>query len=123
MTEAAPLREAVVDLGAVRANVETLRSTIGTPHVMAVVKANAYGHGAAPVARAALAGGADRLGVADIGALELTGQEGVSIPAVVFGLSIPGSIPAAARVDPSALFAIGGTLVSRDVKEEDYSYN
>ena len=59
-------REAVIDLGAVRANVAQLRRVIGTPHTMAVVKANGYGHGAAQVARAALAGGADWLGVADI---------------------------------------------------------
>ncbi|TFD30588.1 alanine racemase [Cryobacterium cryoconiti] len=59
-------REAVVDLGAVSANVAHLKSVIGTPHLMAVVKANAYGHGAVPVARAALAAGADWLGVADI---------------------------------------------------------
>ena len=59
-------REAVIDLGAVQANVAHLRSLIGTRHTMAVVKANGYGHGAVPVARAALAGGADWLGVADI---------------------------------------------------------
>jgi alanine racemase len=59
-------REAVIDLGAVQRNVEHLRGLIGTRHTMAVVKANGYGHGAAPVARAALAGGADWLGVADI---------------------------------------------------------
>lgn len=59
-------REAVIDLGAVQANVEHLRRLIGTRHTMAVVKANGYGHGAVPVARAALAGGADWLGVADI---------------------------------------------------------
>jgi len=59
-------REAVIDLGAVQANVEHLRSLIGTRHTMAVVKANGYGHGAVQVARAALAGGADWLGVADI---------------------------------------------------------
>ncbi|MBC7442756.1 MAG: alanine racemase, partial [Ramlibacter sp.] len=65
-------REAVVDLGAVFANVAHLKSVIGTPHLMAVVKANAYGHGAVPVARTALAAGADWLGVADIDeALEL----------------------------------------------------
>lgn len=65
-------REAVVDLGAISANVAHLRAVTGTPHTMAVVKANAYGHGAVPVARAALAGGADWIGVADIQeALEL----------------------------------------------------
>ena len=59
-------REAVIDLGAVQANVAHLRNLIGTRHTMAVVKANGYGHGAVQVARAALAGGADWLGVADI---------------------------------------------------------
>ncbi|TFC04553.1 alanine racemase [Cryobacterium mannosilyticum] len=59
-------REAVIDLGAIAANVAHLRTLIGTPHLMAVVKANAYGHGALPVARTALAAGADWLGVADV---------------------------------------------------------
>jgi len=73
-------REAVIDLGAVQANVAHLRSLIGTRHTMAVVKANGYGHGAVPVARAALAGGADWLGVADIGeALVLRGA-GIDAP-------------------------------------------
>jgi alanine racemase len=71
MTDAA-FREAVIDLAALAHNVERLRGMIGTEHTMAVVKANAYGHGAVECANAALAGGADWLGVADIGeALEL----------------------------------------------------
>lgn len=73
-------REAVVDLGAITANVAHLRAVTGTAHTMAVVKANGYGHGAVPVARAALAGGADWLGVADIDeALELRGA-GIQAP-------------------------------------------
>ncbi|MBG6239046.1 alanine racemase [Mycetocola sp. CAN_C7] len=59
-------RQAQIDLDAVTANIRHLRAIIGTPHVIAVVKADAYGHGAVPVARAALAGGADWLGTADI---------------------------------------------------------
>ncbi len=80
MSVLAPLREAVVDLSAIRRNLGTLREAIGTPHTIAVVKANAYGHGAVPVARAALAGGADRLGVADFAeALELR-EAGIAAP-------------------------------------------
>jgi len=60
--------EAMVDLDAISANVRTLlevmRSRNAAATVMAVVKADAYGHGAVPAARAALAGGATRLGVA-----------------------------------------------------------
>ena len=59
------LREASIDLGAISRNVEALRSRIGTEHTMVVVKANAYGHGAVPTARAAIEGGADWLGVVD----------------------------------------------------------
>lgn len=59
-------REIIVDLGAISANVRQLRAAVGTAHTMAVVKANGYGHGAVPSARAALEGGVDWLGVADI---------------------------------------------------------
>lgn len=67
MTEAAvPQRraEARVDLAAVRANVECLRAAAPGAELLAVVKADAYGHGLLPCARAALAGGASWLGVA-----------------------------------------------------------
>lgn len=57
---------AVVDLGAVRANARTLGDLAPTAQVMAVVKADAYGHGLLPVARAALEGGATWLGVAQV---------------------------------------------------------
>ena len=60
-----PLREARIDLGAISANVETLRGIAGTQYAMAVVKADGYGHGALQSARAALEGGADCIGVAD----------------------------------------------------------
>ena len=67
-----PLREASVDLDAVAHNIRTLRSSIGDARLMTVVKSRAYGHGAVPVARAAIAAGADWLGVVDIvEALEL----------------------------------------------------
>ena len=50
--------EAVVDLDAIGHNVRVLRDHAGSAQVMAVVKADGYGHGATPVARAALAAGA-----------------------------------------------------------------
>ncbi|MER7622452.1 alanine racemase [Streptomyces sp. NPDC126503] len=67
MTETPPPRRAraEIDLGALRANVRTLRARVA-PHVriMGVVKADAYGHGAVRCARAALDAGADWLGTA-----------------------------------------------------------
>ncbi|BDI23836.1 alanine racemase [Herbiconiux sp. L3-i23] len=60
------IREAVIDASAIAHNVAAIRAAVGTAHTMAVVKADGYGHGAVTAARAALAGGADWLGVADI---------------------------------------------------------
>jgi alanine racemase len=56
--------QARVDLDAVRSNVGALRGYAGAAQVMVVVKADGYGHGMVPVARAALAGGATWLGAA-----------------------------------------------------------
>ena len=58
------LREAVVDLDAITANTQVLAERAGRAGLMAVVKADAYGHGLLPSARAAQAGGAGWLGVA-----------------------------------------------------------
>ncbi|RNL80966.1 alanine racemase [Nocardioides marmorisolisilvae] len=61
--------EIVVDLGAIRRNVEKLCDAVAAgsdgPAVMVVVKADGYGHGLFGSARAARAGGATWLGVAD----------------------------------------------------------
>jgi hypothetical protein len=52
--------EALIDLGAIKENVSALRQHVGAAQVMAVVKADGYGHGMIPAARAAVAGGAER---------------------------------------------------------------
>jgi len=59
-----PRAEAVIDLDAISANVADLRDHVGGRDVMAVVKADGYGHGIVESARAARAGGAGWLGVA-----------------------------------------------------------
>ncbi|AZP19815.1 alanine racemase [Streptomyces aquilus] len=61
----APLRaRAEIDLAALRANVRTLRALAPGAALMAVVKSDAYGHGAVPCARAAVEAGARWLGTA-----------------------------------------------------------
>jgi len=55
-----------VDLDAITASVATLVTVAGSAEVMAVVKADGYGHGLVPSARAALRGGATWLGVATL---------------------------------------------------------
>ena len=49
-----PFREAVIDLDAIARNVRTIADRVAPAEVMAVVKADAYGHGAVEAARAAL---------------------------------------------------------------------
>ena len=55
---------AEVDLAALSRNVAALGSMVAPAALCAVVKADGYGHGAVPTARAALAGGAEVLAVA-----------------------------------------------------------
>jgi alanine racemase len=59
-----PVTEARIDLDAIRSNVAELKRRAGAAEVLAVVKADGYGHGMLPSARAALDGGAAWLGVA-----------------------------------------------------------
>jgi alanine racemase len=72
-----PHAEVVVDLGAITANVATLAARAGGAATMAVVKADAYGHGLVPAARAARAGGATWLGTAVLGEALALRQAGV----------------------------------------------
>ena len=80
--------EVRVDLDAIRDNVANLRART-TAELMAAVKADGYGHGMLPSARAALAGGATWLGVATLGeALELRAA-GLTAPVLAW-LHAPG---------------------------------
>ncbi len=73
-------RSAVIDLEAIRHNVRRLAKVASPAKVMAVVKADAYGHGAIPVARAALSAGASWLGVAHISEALALRAAGIEAP-------------------------------------------
>ena len=68
-----------VDLGAIQNNVALLRART-TAQVMAVVKADGYGHGMVPAARAALAGGARWLGACTIREALTLRDAGIDVP-------------------------------------------
>ena len=82
-----------VDLAALQANFEAIRrflvpdgqSASTAPGIIAVLKANAYGHGAAPVALALEAAGASMLACADIEEAIVLRDAGVRVPILVFG--------------------------------------
>ncbi len=81
--------EALVDLSAIKHNVEHLKKTSGTK-LLAVVKADAYGHGLIPVAKAALSAGADYLGVALLEEAIALREAGIEAPILAW-LVQPGS--------------------------------
>lgn len=98
---ASPERLATVDLAAITRNTRALRRAAGTPHLMAVVKADGYGHGALPTALAALDGGADWLGVADVDEGLALRAAGVAAPVLAWlhGASPDFGPAALARID------------------------
>nr|WP_174704930.1 alanine racemase [Mycobacterium lepraemurium] len=78
------LAEALVDLGAIEHNLRLLCEQAGGAQVMAVVKADGYGHGAVQTARAALAAGAAELGVATVDEALALRAAGISAPVLAW---------------------------------------
>lgn len=79
-----------VDLDAIADNVSALRARVGSAQVMAVVKADAYGHGLVPAAHAAVRGGATRLGIAQLAEAVTARDAGVAGPLLTW-LYAPGA--------------------------------
>lgn len=82
--------QAVVDLDAIANNIRVLREHAGSAEVMAVVKADGYGHGATRVSRAVLAAGAAELGVATIDEALALRADGITAPILAW-LHAPGT--------------------------------
>jgi alanine racemase len=102
-----PLIWAEVDLGAIAGNVRELRRvTDPRAKVMAVVKADGYGHGAVEVARTALANGAEWLGVARLHEAVRLREAGLAAPLLVLGYTPPED---------------AGRLVEFDLRQSVYS--
>lgn len=80
------LVRAEIDLQAVAHNVRAIRRVTGRDaKIMAVVKANGYGHGSVEVARTALANGVEALGVARIEEAAVLRHCGIDAPILIFG--------------------------------------
>ena len=78
------MRFADIDLDAYRHNVAQLRALTGVDTVIAVVKADGYGHGAAPIARAAVSAGVSMLGIADVAEAVALRAAGITIPVLAW---------------------------------------
>ncbi|MEZ0290942.1 MAG: alanine racemase, partial [Solirubrobacteraceae bacterium] len=97
-----PLRaEARIDLGAIERNVGRLAAVAAPAALCAVVKADGYGHGMVPAARAALAGGATWLAVATAQEARGLREAGIEGPVLVMGALSPEELEVAlaARAD------------------------
>ncbi|MFV0309507.1 MAG: alanine racemase [Desertimonas sp.] len=117
---------AEIDLGALHHNVEVMRRAVAPAGVCAVVKADAYGHGAGTIARAALDAGAAGLAVAltDEGvALREAGIEGPILllseqpahdAARLVAMNLTPTVATAAGID--ALAAVGGRDIGVHLK-------
>jgi alanine racemase len=86
---------AEVDLGAVRHNVSTLKRRAPNSRLMAVVKADAYGHGSVEVARACIEAGADSLAVVTVEEGAELRRAGLDTPILVFTDLPPDRLPLA----------------------------
>jgi alanine racemase len=87
-------------------NLENIRKIIGPDiKISAAVKANAYGHGAIVIAKAAEKGGADFLGVASPAEGTELRDAGISLPLLLYGLPPPGDMKTLVENDISAAVA------------------
>jgi alanine racemase len=96
-----------VDLDAIAGNVRTLTAEVAPARLLAVVKADAYGHGAVPVAREALRAGAAWLGVALVEEALALREAGVAAPLLVL------SEPHPAAADAAAANAVAVTICTQ----------
>ncbi|MDR2006229.1 MAG: alanine racemase [Acidaminococcales bacterium] len=91
--------QAVIDLTAIKDNLKTIRTRLVNPGtgIMAVVKANAYGHGLNAVAETALSAGCSHLAVALPDEGVALRQAGIAAPVIVLGLIAPEEADVCAR--------------------------
>ena len=87
--ESSPRSWAEVDLSALRHNLSAARE-LGGQHVMAVVKAGAYGHGLETMARTLAREGVTFFGVANVGEARQLTNAGVNTPVYLLGATLPG---------------------------------
>jgi alanine racemase len=106
---------AMIDLDAVADNVRALRSAAADSRLMAVVKADGYGHGMVPVAGAALRGGAQWLGVAQLSEALALRAAGIDAPVLAW-LPVPGDTFAEAIVAGIDL-GVGGRWVLEEISD------
>lgn len=95
-----------IDLGALETNLAGIRARLATDtQVMAIIKADAYGHGAPAVAKRLLANGVERFGVATVVEAEHLRQSGITAPILLLGPLLPSQLDSALALDAEVMIS------------------
>jgi alanine racemase len=95
-----------IDLAALEANLAGLRARLApATQVMAIVKADAYGHGAPAVAKTLLAQGVGRFGVATVFEAEQLRLAGMTAPILILGPLLPAQLDSALALDAEVMIS------------------
>ncbi len=110
---------AEIDLDAIRTNYRTVKEFVAPAKVMAVVKANAYGHGLRGIARVLAGTGVDYFGVSQVSEGMAIRETGVSAPILVLGPLLPEEIAPAlsSRLDISVVSANNARAVNDSARK------
>ena len=111
---------AEIDLNALKNNIRNIKSHVGeNTKVMAIVKADAYGHGAIPTSKALISGGADCLGVAFIDEAEQIRNAGITCPILLLGYTAEEDIKRAVELDitPTVFGISAAEKISQEAKK------
>ena len=119
-----PLLWAEIDLGALRKNLRAIRATVKNPStgVLAIVKAEAYGHGMVPVSRALWKEGVRFFGVANIDEALSLRKALPRAPILVLGCFHPSQIPdyIRARITPTLSTAEDALFLHQALKSRKF---
>ncbi|TWT04131.1 alanine racemase [Planococcus sp. CPCC 101016] len=99
MTEYYRPTKAVIDLGAIKKNLAIFQKRSGDAEVIAVIKADAYGHGVLAVAKTAIENGVNMLAVATPDEALFLRDQGIETELLVMGATPPSFIPVAQQRD------------------------
>lgn len=103
-----------IDLAALAANVRRLAQAAGTARLMAVVKADAYGHGALPCSHVAVTAGAHTLGVHTVAEAEQLRDDGLGVPILVMGPLTGAEWGRAAAIDAEIVAWTAAAIAAAD---------
>ena len=98
-----------INLDVIAENIQNIKTYIGKTKLLAVVKANAYGHGIVPVSVCAIENGADYIGVSNLEEGVLLRQNGIEAPILLLNSILPEQAQEVVR------FGLTATVCSFDV--------